>query len=154
MYARRFLLATLAVATALAIGFSYPSPAQILPPTKPAEHVKIIHGPSLESAVPRMAILRWTSTNPGGDDEHYAVAHYGTDPRDLRQTAKSHIRLNRNHPETMFRVRLAGLKPQTTYYYWVTSMGSDGTNDGVKSGINQFTTPGPGKRIVNYPQPK
>jgi hypothetical protein len=77
------------------------------------------------------------------DDEHYAVAYYGTDLGNLRETARSHIRLNRNHPETIFRVRLIGLKPQTTYYYWVTSMGADGKNDPVKSGINQFTTPAP-----------
>jgi hypothetical protein len=128
--------------------------AQLLPPTKPAAHVKIIKGPALESAAPNMAILRWTSTNPGGDDEHYAVAHYGTDPHDLSEAARSHIRLNRNHPETIFRVRLIGLKPQTTYYYWVTSMGSGGRIDPVKSGINQFTTPGPGKVIIADPQPK
>jgi hypothetical protein len=70
--------------------------AQILPPAKKAEHVKIIEGPSLELALDDLAIVRWTSTNPGGDDEHFAVAHYGTAPGDLSQTAKSHIRLNRN----------------------------------------------------------
>ena len=48
------------------------------------------------------------------------VVHYGTDPKDLSQTAKNHIRLNRGHPETIFRVRVHGLKPQTTYYYKVT----------------------------------
>jgi hypothetical protein len=95
-----------------------------------------------------MAILRWTSTNPGGDDEHYAVAHYGADPSRLNETAKSHIRLNRNHPDTVFRVRLVGLKPHTTYYYWVTSMGGDGRDDPVKSRINQFTTPRPGHVII------
>jgi Purple acid Phosphatase, N-terminal domain len=154
MNARRFLPPTLAIVAAVVIGASNPATAQLLPPTRPAEHVKIIHGPSLESAVPNMAILRWTSTNPGGEDDHYAVAHYGTDPGNLSETAKSHIRLNRNHPETIFRVRLVGLKPQTTYYYWVTSMGSDGTNDGVKSGINHFTTAASGERIIPDPQSK
>ena len=75
---------------------SSPTAAQILPPTKRAEHVKIIKGPALEIALDDLAIVRWTSTNPGGDDEHFAVAHYGTDPSDLNQTAKSHIRLNRD----------------------------------------------------------
>ena len=105
---------------------SSPTVAQILPPAKKAEHVKIIKGPALEIALDNLAIVRWTSTNPGGDDEHFAVAYYGTDPRDLGQTAKSHIRLNQTHPETIFRVRISGLKPQTTYYYWVTSMGAMG----------------------------
>ena len=130
---------------------SSPTVAQILPPAKRAEHVKIIKGPALELALDDLAIVRWTSTNPGGDDEHFAVAHYGTDLSDLSQTAKSHIRLNRTHPETIFRVRIAGLKPQTTYYYWVTSMGADGTGDGVKSAVNKFTTPAPGQRIVANP---
>lgn len=130
---------------------SSPAVAQILPPAKQAEHVKIIKGPALEIALDNLAIVRWTSTNPGGDDDHFAVAHFGTDPSDLSQTAKSHIRLNRTHPETIFRVRIPGLKPQTTYYYWVTSMGGDGKSDGVKSAVNRFTTPGAGQRIVANP---
>jgi hypothetical protein len=128
-----------------------PTAAQLLPPAKKAEHVKIIKGPALELALDDMAIVRWTTTNPGGDDEHFAVAHYGRDPNDLRQTAKSHIRLNRAHPETIFRVRIPGLKPQTTYYYWVTSIEGNGKSDGVKSAVNQFTTSAPGQRIVAYP---
>jgi phosphodiesterase/alkaline phosphatase D-like protein len=82
------------------------------------------------------------------------VQIYGTDPEDLNETAKGHIRLNRAHPETMFRVRMDGLKPQTTYYYKVTSMGADGESDGVDSPVNKFTTPAPGERIIAYPQPK
>ena len=136
--------------------YSHPAqrPLSLLPPAKKAEHVVIIKGPALELALDDLAIVRWTSTNPGGDDEHFAVAHYGTDPNHLSQTTKSHIRLNRTHPETIFRVRIPGLKPQTTYYYWVTSMGGNGTNDGVKSAVNKFTTPPPGQRIVaDSPQP-
>jgi len=130
------------------------SVAQILPPAPKAAHVKIIQGPTLEIAHDDEAIVRWTSTNPGGDDEHFAIAHYGTDPDNLGETAKSHIRLNHNHPETIFRVRLVGLKPQTTYYYWVTSATGNGSSDNVKSAVSQFTTPAAGKRIVNFPQPK
>lgn len=130
---------------------SSPTVAQILPPAKKAEHVKSIKGPALELALDNLAIVGWTTTNPGGDDEHFAVAHYGTDANDLSQTAKSHIRLNRAHPETIFRVRIPGLKSQTTYYYWVTSMGGNGTSDGVKSAVDQFTTPAPGQRIVANP---
>jgi hypothetical protein len=130
---------------------SSPMIAQILPPAKQADHVKIIKGPALEIALDNLAIVRWTTTNPGGDDEHFAVAHYGTNPSDLSQTAKSHIRLNRTHPETIFRVRILGLKPQTTYYYWVTSMGANGKSDGVKSAVTQFTTPATGQRIVLNP---
>jgi Purple acid Phosphatase, N-terminal domain len=80
--------------------------------------------------------------------------HYGTDPEDLSQMAKGHIRLNRTHPETIFRVRMVDLKPQTTYYYKVSSMGADGEGDGVESPVSKFITPAPGERINNYPQPK
>jgi phosphodiesterase/alkaline phosphatase D-like protein len=131
-----------------------PTAAQLLPPTAKAAHVEIIKGPELEFAREDLAIIRWTSTNPGGDDEHFAVIHYGTDPKDLSQTAKSHIRLNRSHAETMFRVRVDDLQPQTTYYYWVTSMGADGVSDPVQSPVSQFTTPAAGEQIVAFPQPK
>jgi hypothetical protein len=43
---------------------------------------------------------------------------------------------------------MPGLKPQMTYYYWVSSVEANGKNDGEKSAINQFTMPAPGKRIV------
>jgi phosphodiesterase/alkaline phosphatase D-like protein len=72
----------------------------------------------------------------------------------LSQTAKNHIRLNRAHPETIFRVRIQGLKPQTTYYYKVTSMGYDGKSDGVESLVNHFTTPAPGQVTSAHPPPE
>jgi Purple acid Phosphatase, N-terminal domain len=133
---------------------AHPALAQLLPPTGKAEHVEIVKGPEVEIAREDSAIIRWVSTNPGGDDEHFAVIHYGADPKDLSQTAKSHIRLNRAHAETIFRVLVDGLKPHSTYYYWVTSMGADGVADGVQSPVSQFTTPDPGKQILAYPQPE
>ena len=150
----RLLLQLAITALAGSLLFSNPIVAQILPPQKRAEHVQITKGPELESAVYYMAIVRWTTTNPRGDDEHYGVVHYGTDPEDLSQTAKGHIRLNRAHPETIFRVRMQDLKPQTIYYYKVTSMDSGGESDGVESPVIHFTTPAPGEVINNYPQPK
>jgi len=77
-------------------------------------------------AEPAHSVLDRAST------EHYGVVH-------------------RNHPETIFRVRIDGLKPRTTYYYKVTSMETNGKSDGVMSAVNQFTTPGPSERIVAYP---
>jgi hypothetical protein len=149
------LLAKLAItAAAGSLFFSSPIGAQNLPPQKKAEHVEITKAPELEIAFDDTAIVRWTTTNPRGDDEHYGVVHYGTDSEDLSQTAKGHIRLNRTHPETIFRVRMVDLKPQTTYYYKVSSMGADGEGDGVESPVSKFITPAPGERINNYPQPK
>jgi phosphodiesterase/alkaline phosphatase D-like protein len=151
---KRLLLELAITAAAGSLIYSSPIGAQIPPPQKRAEHVEITKAPELEIAHGDLAIIRWTSTNPGGDDEHLAVVHYGTDPKDLSQTTKSPIRLNRTHPETIFRVRIDGLKPQTTYYYKVSSMGSGGQSDEVESPVNQFTTAAPGQVTSARPQPK
>jgi Purple acid Phosphatase, N-terminal domain len=120
--------------------YSTPATAQLSPTTPKAASVKITQGPEIERADSYLTIVRWTTNNPGGSPEHYAVVHYGTNPKDLSQTAKSPIRLNPNHPDTVFRVRIEGLQPKTTYYYVVDSMEADGKSDGVKSAVNQFTT--------------
>ena len=120
---------------------SDPTDAQIPPPAKKAGRVEIAKGPEVELSKPHLTIIRWTTNNPGGSDVHYGVVHYGTDPKELNQTAKNPIRLNQNHPETTFRVHLRGLEPRTTYYYTVTSMESNDKSDGVKSTVHQFTTP-------------
>src|SRR4029077_14589981 len=151
LYMNRLLLTLAITATVCTLLFSNPAAAQVLRPAKRAERVEITKGPALESASDELAIIRWTTNNPGGTDVHFAVVQYGTDPEDLSQMAKSQIRINRGHPETIFRVRMAGLKPQTTYYYKVTSTETTGKSDGVESPVNQFTTPGPGERIVAYP---
>jgi hypothetical protein len=140
------LCGLLALDPATAQNYTSSLPGTILPPAKRAGHVEIGQGPALEFARGDLAIIRWTTNNPGGSDDHFAVIHYGTDPTKLSQTAKSHIRLNRDHPQTIFRVRVDGLKPQTNYYYTVTSIGSDDVSDGENSPVKQFTTPGPGER--------
>ncbi|QNI33426.1 fibronectin type III domain-containing protein [Alloacidobacterium dinghuense] len=117
------------------------TPKDILPPAKRAATVKITEGPALELFRNNEAIIRWTSTNPGGSDEHFGLVHYGTDPEHLTETAKSHIRLNQEHPYTVFRVRVEGLKPGTKYYYTVDSMQANGESDGVKSSVKHFMTP-------------
>lgn len=114
---------------------------EILPPAPRAGHVQVTRGPELERADSSSAIIRWTSNNPGGTDEHFGVVTYGTNPKNLNQTAKSHIRLNQSHSYTDFRVRVEGLQPRTTYYYIVDSMAADGRRDGVKSPVKTFTTP-------------
>ncbi len=129
----------------------YDAEAKQPPPAAQAARVSITQGPELESADYSSAIIRWTSNNPGGSDEHYGVVHYGTNPKDLGQTAKSHIRLNRGHSQTIFRVLVNGLTPRTTYYYTVDSMAANGRVDRVESTVKQFTTPGPGERIAANP---
>jgi hypothetical protein len=153
----RLNLTLVAAATAVGILLSSasaaqsgPYAAQQLPRAPKATRVALTRGPQLESATDDSAIIRWKSNNPGGSDEHFGVVRYGTRPRELNQTAKSHIRLNRNHAYTEFRVRMDGLAPRTTYYYTVDSVQASGTSDGVRSAIHQFTTPGPGERVAAY----
>ena len=111
----------------------------IAPPARIHRPVHIIEQPTLESVQNNLAIITWTSDNPGGTEEHFGLVHYGTDPKHLTETAKSHIRLNPNHSYTVFRVRVDGLKPQTTYYYTVDSEQANGQSDGVKTGVAYFT---------------
>ena len=115
--------------------------AQESPTTPKAARVRIIQGPTIELAKEQLTIIRWTTNNPGGYPAHYGIVHYGTDPRGLSETAKSPIRLNPGHASTVFRVRIDGLRPRTTYYYTVDSMEANGKGDGVRSAVKHFTTP-------------
>jgi len=135
------LLLKLAMSMAVASLFCFtPAAAQVAPTTKKAASIKITQGPEIERADSYLTIVRWTTNNPGGSPEHYGVVHYGTNPKDLGQTAKSPIRLNPDHPDTVFRVRIEGLQPGTTYYYKVDSMEANGASDGVTSKVKTFKT--------------
>ncbi len=128
--------------TVMVVGslYSTPAAAQVSATTKKAESVKITQGPEIERADSYLTIVRWTTNNPGGSPEHYGVVHYGTNPKNLSETAKSPIRLNPGHPDTVFRVRIEGLQPGTTYYYKVDSMEANGKDDGVTSKVKTFKT--------------
>ena len=119
--------------------YSAPGLSQESPTTEKAAKVRITQGPEVERN-DFVVIIRWTSNNPGGSPEHYGVVHYGTNPKELSQTAKSPIRLNPGHSDTVFRVRMDDLKPRTTYYYTVGAIESNGKDDGLKSEVKQFTT--------------
>jgi hypothetical protein len=137
----KLLLRLAITATAGSLLSSQPMVAQVSPTTPKAARVRITQGPDVELSKSFLTIIRWTTNNPGGSPEHYGIVHYGTDPKSLGQIAKSPIRLNPAHPSTLFRVRMDGLKPGTTYYYTVGSMESNGKDDGTKSAVKQFTTP-------------
>jgi phosphodiesterase/alkaline phosphatase D-like protein len=119
---------------------SNPVAAQESPTTPKAARVRIAKGPEPEITRDYLTIIRWTTNNPGGSPVHNGIVHYGTDPKNLSQIAKSPIRLNPGHDTTVFRVRMVGLKPGTTYYYIVESEGATGTKDRVTSTVKQFTT--------------
>src|SRR6266567_4660097 len=115
--------------------------AQESPTTPKAARVRIIQGPEIELAKKHLTIVNWTTNNPGGSPAHYGIVHYGTDPKNMIETAKSPIRLNPDHSSTVFRVRLDNLEAETTYYYTVDSMEATGKRDGVKSSVHHFTAP-------------
>jgi hypothetical protein len=136
------LLLRLAITAAVGSGL-LPSKlmvAQVSPTTPKTARVRITQGPELELAREHLTIIRWTTNNPGGSPVYYGIVHYGTDPKNLSQTARSPIRLDPGHSSITFGVRLDDFKPQTTYYYKVGSMGADGSDDGTKSTVKQFTT--------------
>ena len=137
----RLLLKLAMVVTVGSLLHSTPAAAQVSPTTKKAARVRITQGPEIERADPDFAIIRWTSNNPGGSPEHWGIVNYGTDPTRLNQTAQSPIRLNPGHSHTVFRVRMGGLRPGTTYYYTVDSMEANGNGDQMESPIRHFTTP-------------
>ncbi|SRR5260370_11554082 len=141
------LFLKLAIASAAgSLVFSNPMAAQLSPTTPKAGRVRITKGPEVELAREHLTIIRWTTNNPGGSPEHFGVVHYGTDPKNLNQTAKSPIRLNPDHPSTIFRVRMDELKPRITYYYTVGSTEANDKSDGVKSPVYHFTTAANGSR--------
>jgi hypothetical protein len=109
-------------------------------PARKGAGVRIIGEPSLERVDPGFAIVRWTSETPGGSPAHVGIVRYGMEPTNLSQTANSPIRLNPDHSYTVFRVRMDGLKPRTTYYFTVESTDANGKSDGVKSKVKHFTT--------------
>ncbi|HWE24513.1 MAG TPA: fibronectin type III domain-containing protein [Myxococcales bacterium] len=145
---------TLAMATTVAVlALPNQAAAQVPPPAKRAKRVRIVEAPRPELVVGGyLTIIRWTTNNPGGTDDHFGVVYYGTDSKNLDQTAKSPTRLNQAHPTTTFRVRLDQLEPQTTYYFRVDCEDATGRSDGVKSPIGKFITPAAGQRIPASPR--
>ena len=60
----------------------------------------------------------------------------------LRACLRSPVpnRRNPSHPDMIFRVRVAGLKSKSSYYYTVESTGATGVNDGASSPVRTFKT--------------
>jgi len=142
MYDRAGLVTKLAMMIAAGgVLHSVPVAAQVSATKQKTARVSITQGPEIERSEPNFAIVKWTCNNPGGSPEHYGLVHYGTDSTKLDQTAKSPIRLNPAHSNTVFRVRLDRLKPSTTYYYKADAMEANGNSDGIPSRVMQFTTP-------------
>lgn len=94
----RLLLKLAIILLVSSVLYLTPGATQVSPTTPKAARVQITQGPELESARPNLVIITWTSNNPGGSPEHYGVVHYGRNPKDLSQTAKSPIRLTRAIP--------------------------------------------------------
>jgi hypothetical protein len=59
--------------------------------TPKAARMRISQGPEIELAKEQFTVIRWTTNNPGGSPVHYGIVRYGTDPKDLSQTAKNPI---------------------------------------------------------------
>ena len=86
------------------------------------------------------AIVRWTTNSVDGSTVRYGVVHFGVDPRDLRQLAKSQNRWNRGLPSMTYRVSVDNLEPGLTYYYRVEFTDANGKTEGADGAVHQFTT--------------
>jgi hypothetical protein len=102
--------------------------------------VRIMQEPTLETTTDTSAIVRWTTNNVAGTTVRYGVVHFGVDPRDLRQVAKSQNRWNTDLPSMTYRVYMDNLEPGLTYYYSVEFTDANGTSQGIDSAVRQFTT--------------
>jgi hypothetical protein len=105
-----------------------------------ASRAQLLEGPTLESSTDTSAIVRWTTKSVDGTTVRYGVVHFGVDPRDLNQMAKSQNRWNRNLSSMIYRVSVDNLEPGLTYYYWVEFTDATGTSEGADSAVHQFTT--------------
>jgi hypothetical protein len=110
------------------------------PAAENASRGRIIQEPTLEMSTERSAIVRWTTNNFEGTTVRYGVVHFGVDPRDLRQIAKSQNRWNRGLPSMIYRVAVDDLEPGLTYYYSVEFTDANGKSEGADSTVRQFTT--------------
>jgi phosphodiesterase/alkaline phosphatase D-like protein len=137
---RRLILAFALVVAFACLTLLHFTAARVIAAAPTPNVAQITAGPELESLNESIAIIRWTTTNPGGTDLHYGIVHYGTDAMNLSQVAKSPNCRNPSHADMIFRVRIAGLNPETTYYYTVESTGATGVNDSVSSLIRTFKT--------------
>ncbi len=105
-----------------------------------ASRAQITHGPTLEMSTDSSAIVRWTTNNVEGTTVRYGVVHFGVDPRELNQMAKSQNRWNRGLPSMTYRVWVDHLEPGLTYYYWVEFTDANGASAGADTAVHQFTT--------------
>src|SRR5260370_8253325 len=103
LYMNKLLLKLAITAAVCSLLSSNPLVAQVSPTTSKTARVRITQGPEIELAKEHLTILRWTTNNPGGSPEHYGIVRYGTDPKNLSQTARSPIRLTQTHSSTTFR---------------------------------------------------
>ena len=103
--------------------------------------VRIVQAPTLESTTDTSAIVRWTTNSVEGTAVRYGVVHFGVDPRQLTQVAKSQNRWNRGLPSMIYRVQVDNLEPGATYYYSVETTDAKGVSEGgLNSELHQFTT--------------
>ena len=136
----RLVLAFFVAGACASLSTSNGLAADIQPTPAAATHARITQGPQLERATDSWAIIRWTTNNIKGTSLRYAVVHYGTNPHDLGETAKSPNRWNPGLPYMIYRVQINHLKPGTTYYYRVQSQNALNVSVGPESAVDQFAT--------------
>ncbi len=104
-------------------------------------NARITKGPVIEYVGPTDAVIAW-STNAKSS----TVLRYGTAPNALDRKAE------KPWGGTNHRVKLTGLKPNTTYYFDVESEHALGTGTQAESTKASFRTPAKGVKSEHYPK--
>ncbi len=103
---------------------------------------RIVKGPVIEWVGPTDAVISWTTNVPSS-----TVVRYGTAANALGQKAE------KPWGGTNHRVKITGLRPDTTYFFQVESEHAQGTGTQAESNPLSFRTPNKGAKGEHYPKP-
>ena len=104
LFRNRLLLLTMVLTVAVAYAVAAPAP-------QAGQDIRITNGPVIEEATSDAAVIAWSTDVPSSSQ-----VWYGTEKNNLTHSAEAPDNGSKTH-----RVRIANLKPNTTYYFQVES---------------------------------
>jgi phosphodiesterase/alkaline phosphatase D-like protein len=124
----------LAVVLAVGVGYSLAAPAP-----QAGQDIRITNGPVIEEVTGNAAVIAWSTDVPSGSQ-----VWYGTEKNNLTHTAEAPDNGSKTH-----RVRIANLKPNTTYYFQVeSSERKSNRGEAESAGVRSFRTTAAGAQPV------
>ena len=133
LFRNRLLLLTMVLTVAVAYAVAAPAP-------QAGQDIRITNGPVIEEATSNAAVIAWSTDVPSSSQ-----VWYGTEKNNLTHSAEAPDNGSKTH-----RVRIANLKPNTTYYFQVESSQRHGNRGEAESaGVRSFKTTAPGAHPVH-----